>query len=152
MIYVGRMNHRQLFFLYHFSYLENLMREGILCKQQTLYTPVSYTCRCSTSQRRENISWQICNIPSYSSATLKSVRVSTCTSLVTYSVLRTLQEYPTLQWHAVLSSTENAILLHADETVSIRMQCFALCIPELVLQILYYSLMGKYILSTCSLS
>lgn len=41
-------------------------------------------------------------------------------------ILRTLQEYSTPQRHAVLSSTENAILLHIDETLSTRMRCFAL--------------------------
>lgn len=55
---------------------------------------------------------------------------------------RTLQEYSTLQWHVVLSSTESAILLQIDETLSIRVQCFALVYSWLVLQIPCYFFVG----------
>ena len=71
MIYLGLMNHRQLIsLLYLISYLEVLIRRGF-----TLYS--IYICILYLQMlhflAKENISWQICNISSYSVATLKSV-------------------------------------------------------------------------------
>ena len=127
MIYLGLMNHRQLIsLLYHFTYLEVLIRRGF-----TLYS--IYICIVDLQMlhflAKKNISWQICNISSYFMAPLKCLTCSVLVPAQAYQptlILRTLQEYSAMQVHVVLSNTENAILIHIDETWSTRMQGFAL--------------------------
>lgn len=125
MIYLGMMNHRQLIsLLYLCSYLDVLIRRGF-----TLYS--IYICILYLKMlhflAKDNISWQICNISSYSvEECLTCAMLARAQAFQPTLILRTFQEYSTMRWHAVLSDTENATLIQIDETWSTRRQCFAL--------------------------